>query len=113
MQRSLYELSTGNNHVSALYWTEPSQSLLAITSCPHVDDRGMGEYYADVIEPENHREPYRWPRPARHGVKDFPARWDAGNHLFIRYAFTRCPSQKVPQANQPYPDEPYDSRSWF
>jgi hypothetical protein len=104
MLRSLYELSTGNNHVAALYWSEPAKSLLAITTCPHVDDYGGGEDYEDVIDEEDSREPYRWPKQAKHGVKDFAARWDAGNHVLIRYAFSRSPSQKVPQAAQPYPN---------
>jgi hypothetical protein len=96
MLRSLYELSTGNNDVAALYWSEPAKSLLAITTCPHIDNYMRGKDYEDVIDGGDCKEPYRWPKQAKHGVKDFEAQWDAGNHVLIRYAFSGSPTVSEP-----------------
>lgn len=107
-RRALYELSTGNNTVAGLAWSDTMNTLFTATSCEYVDRMGYHDSYrrlrlerparpardeggddpmdedSDESEgedwDENDDEERYWPDLAYHNENDFREPFDLGEH---------------------------------
>ncbi|KAF7318355.1 WD40 repeat-containing protein [Mycena chlorophos] len=112
----IYKLATGNNSVAALAWDAPSQTLVAVTHCPHFDgydyrwakigrhgeewvggDRDGDEDGEDYEEDEDEYDEtsFGWPKNAHHKETAFDVAFDCGDHRIFRYQFKHDANPKV------------------
>ncbi|KAJ7150615.1 hypothetical protein C8R46DRAFT_1358155 [Mycena filopes] len=98
--KMVYELSTGNNDVTALAWDARRNHLYATTRCEHLDRNGEArsgfyravEVQGEFVLREDAEDAYEqdlvvWPSDAAHGEDYFGHLFDAAGHRIFRYAF--------------------------
>lgn len=96
----IYELSTGNNAVSALAWDASRNVLYAGTECNYVDRMGYHHEYRKIQHPKRTQETdddddeeddedegRYWPATAHHDEHYFGYMFDAGEHRICECCF--------------------------